>query len=62
MYSDTSNHCVTILYQLYIEIVNGSIKETVKSGDRHHKPLVKGYIITCCLFPQLVRYITMKEL
>jgi hypothetical protein len=30
------------------------LQETVESGDKHHNP--------CCLFCQLVRYITMKEL
>ena len=37
------------------------LQETVESGDKHHHPL-KGYNITCRLFLQLVRYITMKEL
>lgn len=38
------------------------LQETVESGDKRHKPFVKGYAIACCLFLQLVRYITMKEL
>jgi hypothetical protein len=38
------------------------LQETVKSGDKHHKPFVKGYDIPCCLFLQLAHYITMTEL
>lgn len=38
------------------------LQEMVESGDKHHKPFAKGYHITCCLFLQLVSYITMKEL
>jgi hypothetical protein len=38
------------------------LQETAKSGDKHHKPFVKGYNIACCLFLQLVSYITMTEL
>ena len=30
------------------------LQETVESSDRHHQ--------YCCLFFQLVRYITMKEM
>jgi len=37
------------------------LQETVESGDKHHKPFVKGYNITCGLFLQLVRYIIMKK-
>jgi hypothetical protein len=63
MYSDTNNHIVTILYQLYILVhLMVLLQQTVESGDKHHNPFAKGYNITCCLFIQLVRYITMAEL
>jgi hypothetical protein len=63
MYSDTNNDFVTILFQLYILVhLMVLLQETVGSDDKHHKPFVKGYDITCCLFLQLVSYITMKSL
>jgi hypothetical protein len=48
--------------QPYYRGLSRNVVQRIIIVVKHHKPFVKGYNIACCLFLQLVSYITMTEL